>query len=80
MFPIADEIHTTRESDGTTHATTVVDREPRRGGAGLILIVLVALALVALIAFQLPGNQRAQTDGVTEAAQKVGDAAQDAIK
>lgn len=74
---MADEIHTTRESDGTTHTTTVVDREPRRGGGGMLLIVLVALALAAFIAFQFLGNDKAETGAVTEAAQKVGDAAQD---
>lgn len=74
---MADEIHTTRESDGTTHTTTIVDREPRRGGAGMMLVVLVALALAAFVAFQFLGNEKAETGAVTEAAQKVGDAAQD---
>lgn len=74
---MADEIHTTRESDGTTHTTTVVDREPRRGGAGMMLVVLLALALAAFIAFQFLGNEKAETGAITEAAQKVGDAAQD---
>ena len=73
---MADEIHTTRESDGTTHTTTVVDREPRRGGAGMMLVVLLALALAAFVAFQFLGNEKAETGAITEAAQKVGDAAQ----
>ncbi len=75
---MADEIHTTREPDGTTHTTTVVDREPRRsGGGGMTIIVIVALAIAAFIAFQFLGNERAETGAVTEAAQKVGDAAQE---
>lgn len=74
---MADEIHTTRESDGTTHTTTIVDREPRRGGVGMMFVVLVALALAAFVAFQFLGNEKAETGAVTEAAQKVGDAAQD---
>lgn len=74
---MADEMHTTREPDGTTHTTTVVDREPRRsGGGGMTIIVIVALAIAAFIAFQFLGNERAETGAITEAAQKVGDAAQ----
>ena len=72
---MADEIHTTREADGTTHTTTVVEREPRRGG-GITLIVIVALAVAAFLGFQFLGNEKAETGAVTEAAQKVGDAAQ----
>lgn len=75
---MADEMHTTRDPDGTTHTTTVIDREPRRsGGAGMTIIVILALAAAAFIAFQFLGNERAETGAVTEAAQKVGDAAQD---
>ena len=45
---MADEIHTTRDPDGTTHTTTVIDREPRRGGGiGVGLIVLVAIVIAA---------------------------------
>ncbi len=43
----------------------------------MILLVLVALALAAFIAFQFLGNEKAETEAATEAAQKVGDAAQD---
>jgi len=85
---VADEIHTTHEPDGTTHTTTVVDRDPKRsGGVGMTLLVIAALAIAALIAFQFLGNEKAETGAVTEAAQKVdnaaqdvGDAAQDAVK
>ena len=74
---MADEIHTTREPDGTTHTTTIVDRDPKRvGGTGMTLLVLAALARAAFVAFQFLGNERAETGAVTEAAQKVGDAAQ----
>lgn len=75
---MADEIHTTRDPDGTTHTTTIVDREPRRGGGiGMMLVLLVVVAVAAFIAFQFLGNERAETGAITEAAQKVGDAAQD---
>lgn len=74
---MADEIHTTREPDGTTHTTTVIDRDPKRGGGtGMTLLVLAALAIAAFVAFQFLGNERAETGAVTEAAQKVGDAVQ----
>lgn len=74
---MADEIHTTREPDGTTHMTTVVDRDPKGGGGiGMSLLVIAALAIAAFIAFQFLGNEKAETGAVTEAAQKVGDAAQ----
>lgn len=74
---MADEMHTIREPNGTTHTTTVVDREPRRSsGGGMTIIVIVALAIAAFIAFQFLGNERAETGAITEAAQKVGDAAQ----
>ncbi|HEV7314574.1 hypothetical protein ACIPPQ_06100 [Sphingopyxis sp. LARHCG72] len=75
---MADEIHETRTPDGSTHTTTIIDREPRRGGGlGMGLILLVVLAVAAFVAFQFLANDSAQTGAVTEAAQKVGDAAQD---
>ena len=75
---MADEIHETRAPDGTTHTTTIIDREPRRGGGlGMGLILLVVLAIAAFVGFQFLANDNAQTGAVTEAAQKVGDAAQD---
>jgi len=85
---MTDEIHTTRDPDGTTHTTTIVDRSPRRGGGmGMGLILLVALAVAAFVAFQFLANDTAQSGAITEAAQKVGnaaenvgDAAQDAVK
>ncbi|MBJ7437920.1 MAG: hypothetical protein JHD35_02695 [Sphingopyxis sp.] len=74
---MADEIHETRAPDGTTHTTTIIDREPRRGGGlGMGLILLVVLAAAGFFAFQFLANDSAETGAITEAAQKVGDAAQ----
>jgi hypothetical protein len=74
---MTDEIHTTRDPDGTTHTTTIVDRAPRRGGGfGMMLILLVAIAVAVFVAFQFLGNEQAETGAITDAAQKVGDAAQ----
>ncbi|MBN8843960.1 MAG: hypothetical protein J0H88_12000 [Sphingomonadales bacterium] len=74
---MADEIHTTRDPDGTTHTTTVIDRAPRRGGGiGMGLIFLVAILIAAFFAFQFLANDKAQSGAITEAAQKVGNAAE----
>ena len=74
---MADEIHESRAPDGTTHTTTIIDREPRRGGGlGMGLIILVVLAVAGFFAFQFLANDSAETGAITEAAQKVGDAAQ----
>ena len=59
---MADEIHETRAPDGTTHTTTIIDREPRRGGGmgfGLILLVLIAVA--GFVAFQFLANEKTET-------------------
>ena len=75
---MADEIHTTRDPDGTTHTTTVIDREPRRGGGiGVGLIFLVGILVAAFFAFQFLSAEKAESGAITEAAQQVGDAAQD---
>ncbi|KTE18528.1 hypothetical protein ATE67_17650 [Sphingopyxis sp. H050] len=74
---MTDEIHTTRDPDGTTHTTTVIDREPRRGGGlGVGLIVLVALAVAAFFGFQFLANEKTESGAIAEAAQKVGNAAE----
>jgi hypothetical protein len=86
---MVDEIHTTRDPDGATHTTTIVDRDSGRrgGGMGMMLILLVAIAVAAFVGFQFLANDRVETGAVTDAAQKVGnaaqnvgDAAQDALK
>ncbi len=75
---MADEIHETRAPDGTTHTTTVIDREPRRGGGmGMGLIVLVALVVAAFFAFQFLATEKTESGAITEAAQKVGNAAEE---
>ncbi|MEQ8312391.1 MAG: hypothetical protein RIA72_17055 [Sphingopyxis sp.] len=75
---MADEIHTTRDPDGTTHTTTVIDRAPRRGGGiGIGLILLVAILVAAFFAFQFLSSEKAESGAITEAAEKVGAAAQD---
>lgn len=75
---MADEIHTTRDPDGTTHTTTVIDREPRRrGGIGIGLILLVAILVAAFFAYQFLASEQAESSAISEAAQQVGDAAQD---
>ncbi len=75
---MADELHETRDPDGTTHTTTIIDREPRRrGGFGMGLIFLVAILIAAFFAFRFLANDKAQSGAVSEAAQKVGDAAED---
>lgn len=74
---MADEIHTTRDPDGTTHTTTVIDREPRRGGGmGIGLVLLAAMLIAAFFAFQFLANDKAESGAITDAAQKVGNAAE----
>lgn len=73
---MADEIHETRAPDGTTHTTTVIDREPRRGGMGMGLILLVAILVAAFVAFQFLATEKTESGAITEAAQKVGNAAE----
>ncbi|WP_373487802.1 hypothetical protein [Blastomonas sp.] len=70
-----------------TH-TTVIERESSRGGPGIMtILLLVVLAVGAFFAFQFMQQGEVRTDAVAgaagevgEAAQKVGDAAQDAAQ
>lgn len=75
---MAEEIHTTRDAAGNTHTTKIVDRDTRGGGGGLVMgvIALVALAVLAFFAFEFLGNDRIETQAVSDAAQKVGTAAE----
>ncbi|MCB2083945.1 MAG: hypothetical protein KDD90_07835 [Sphingomonadaceae bacterium] len=70
----------TRTPDGDTHtSTTVYSSEPRRGGAGKwVFLILLALVLVGgLVAFnQMGGAEIAKDTAIADAANKVGDAAQ----
>lgn len=64
---------------GNTHThTTVVSDEPRSGGAGkwVLVIVLLVLAVLAFLAFtQMSGAEMAKDNAVADAAADVGDAA-----
>lgn len=76
---MTDEIHTTQTPDGSTHTTTVIERDTppaRSGGGAMAFVLLIAVAIAAFVAFQFLGNEQAETGAITEAAQKVGDAAQ----
>lgn len=76
---------------GTSHTTTtIVTDEPRRGGAGkwIGLLVLLVIAALAFVLFtQMSDAEIARdnavadaADNVGEAANQVGEAAQDAIE
>lgn len=82
------EVETPAGNTHTTH-TVVTDGEPRRGGAGWLLPLILIIALIAgfLIYSNMSGSEVAKdnaianaADNVGEAAQNVGDAAQDAVK
>jgi hypothetical protein len=65
--------------DGNTHTThTVTSDEPRSGGSGwVIAIVLVLAVIVGVWAFtQMGGAEVAKDEAITNAANDVGDAAQ----
>jgi hypothetical protein len=74
---------------GNTHTShTVVDHEPRRGGSGWLIAIVLILALLIGGYFLMQGtnsevardNAVAEAAGdVGDAAQKVGDAAEDAV-
>ena len=74
---------------GNTHTShTIVDREPRSGGSGWLIAIVLILALLIGGYFLMRGtnsevardNAVAEAAGdVGDAAQKVGDAAEDAV-
>ena len=71
------EVHTPDGNTHTTH-TTVISDEPRRGGGGwAIAIVLLLAIIVGIWAFSTWGNsEMAENAAVADAAGEVGDAAQ----
>jgi hypothetical protein len=74
---------------GNTHTShTIVDREPRSGGSGWVIAIILILALLIGGYFLMRGtnsevardNAVAEAAGdVGDAAQKVGEAAEDAV-
>lgn len=71
----------TYTTDDGRNRTTVIETRSRSGGAGLMVGVLVAVALVAAIAFFLftqSRNDTIRTDAVVGAAKSVDDAASQA--
>ena len=70
------EVRTPECNTHTTH--TVVSDEPRRGGSGWLIAVVLIVALIAAIwIFSSMGNSEIAKDAaITDAANDVGDAAQ----
>ena len=86
---MADEVHTTRETRAAPETTTVIHEVRSGGGAGWVIVVLLAVALVG--GFWLFGRSTASqshkdnaiataAENVGEAAKDVGDAAHEAAK
>jgi hypothetical protein len=84
-----ERVTETRSPNGDTHTThtTVVSDEPRGGGSGWVIAIVLLLAIVVGVwAFSTWGNSEMAENAavadaageVGEAAQQVGDAAQDA--
>ena len=80
------EVRTPEGDTHTTH-TTVVSDEPRRGGSGWVIAIVLLLAIIVGVwAFSTMGGSEIAKDeaiadaagDVGDAAQSVGDAAQDA--
>lgn len=73
------EVETPSGNTHTTH-TVVTDGEPRRGGSGWFIALLLIVALIAafLIFSNMSGSEVAKDNAVAEAAGDVGDAAQQA--
>ena len=78
---MADEIHTTRDPDGTTHTTTVIDREPRRrGGIGIGLILLVAILVAAFFAYQFLASEQAESGAIMNQPRSTASATKSVLK
>lgn len=78
-----ERITRVEEPNGSTHTTTtVVTDNPQRSSGGKGLMFLVALAVLAAVAFlvfsQMGDAEIAKDDAVAEAASDVGNAAQQA--
>lgn len=75
-----ERITETRGPDGNTHTThtTVVSDEPRSGGSGWVIAIVLLLAVVVGVwAFtQMGGSEMAKDNAVADAANEVGEAAQ----
>ena len=76
-----EERRTEKFEDGSTHTTTVIERdgvEPRRsGGSGILIgaILLIALVIGGYFLMQMSNSNAAKNDAVGAAANDVGDAA-----
>lgn len=73
------EVETPHGNTHTTH-TVVTDGEPRRGGSGWLIPVLLIIALIAafLIFSNMSDSEVAKDNAVAEAAGDVGNAAEQA--
>ena len=75
-----DRVTEVRSPDGDTHTThtTVVSDEPRGGGSGWVIAIVLLLAIIVGIwAFSTYGSsEMAENAAVADAAGEVGDAAQ----
>lgn len=77
-----EERRTETHADGSTHTTTVIERdrvEPRRsGGSGILIVAILLIALVigGYFIMQMSNSNAAKNDAVSEAASDVGAAAE----
>ena len=86
---VEERITEVETPSGNTHTShTVVDREPRSGGSGWLIAIILILALLIGGYFLMQNSNSdaakdnaiaAAADDVGAAAQKVGNAAEDAV-